>query len=111
VQKLQSNSNALGIFGYSFLEENISQIQGAMIDGVAPTFENIASSAYPVSRPLYFYVKSAHVGVIPGIQEFVNEFVSDRSMGAEGYLVNKGLVPLSKDELAKVRKTVAVLKK
>ena len=111
VQKLQSNSNALGIFGYSFLEENISQIQGSTIDGVAPTFENIASSTYPVSRPLFFYVKAAHVGVIPGIQEFVNEFVSERSMGADGYLVNKGLVPLSKSELASVRKTVAVLKK
>ena len=111
VQKLESTPKALGIFGYSFLEENISQIQGSTIDGIAPTFENIASSAYPISRPLFFYVKQAHVGVIPGIQEYVNEFVSDRSMGAEGYLANKGLVPLPATELAKVRKSVASLKK
>jgi phosphate transport system substrate-binding protein len=107
VQKLEANPKALGIFGYSFLEENISQIQGSTIDGVAPTFENIASGAYPVSRPLFFYVKSAHIGVIPGIQEFINEYVSDRSMGGEGYLAGKGLVPLTASELAKVRKAVA----
>jgi len=111
VQKLESNPKALGIFGYSFLEENISQIQGSFIDAVAPTFENINSGSYPVSRPLFFYVKLAHVGVIPGIQEYVNEFVSERSMGAEGYLANKGLVPLPASELAKVRKSVASLKK
>ncbi len=73
---------ALGIFGYSFLEENVSQIQGATIDGVAPTFDNIASSRYPVSRPLFIYVKKAHLGVIPGLREFVAEYISDRSMGA-----------------------------
>ena len=83
----------------------------ALAGGVAPTFDNIASGAYPVSRPLFFYVKTAHVGVIPGIQEYVNEFVSERWMGAEGYLANKGLVPLPASELAKVRKSVASLKK
>ncbi len=111
VQKLDSNAKALGIFGYSFLEENQSHIQGSFIDGVAPTFENIASMKYPVSRPLYFYVKTAHVGVIPGIQEYVNEFTSDRAMGGEGYLANKGLVPQPAAEIAKVRKAVANLKK
>ena len=111
VQKLESNPKALGIFGYSFLEENQSRVQGSFIDGVAPTFENIASSKYPVSRPLYFYVKVAHVGVIPGIQEYVNEFTSDRAMGGEGYLSNKGLVPMPAAEIAKVRKAVAKLKK
>jgi phosphate transport system substrate-binding protein len=103
VQKLQANPNALGIFGYSFLEENISQIQGATVDGVAPTFDNIASSKYPVSRPLFIYVKKAHLGVIPGMREFIAEYVSDRAMGGEGYLANKGLVPMSAAELGKVR--------
>jgi phosphate transport system substrate-binding protein len=106
VQKLQANPKALGIFGYSFLEENISQVQGSLVDGVAPTFDNIASGKYPVSRPLFIYVKKAHMGVIPGLREFVTEYVSDRSMGSEGYLADKGLVPLSPAELVKVRATV-----
>jgi phosphate transport system substrate-binding protein len=106
VQKLEANPRALGIFGYSFLEENISQIQGATVDGVTPTFENIASSKYPVSRPLFIYVKQAHVGVIPGLREYVTEYVSERSMGADGYLADKGLVPLPAAELSKVRSTV-----
>jgi phosphate transport system substrate-binding protein len=106
VQKLESNAKAFGIFGYSFLEENISQVRGSTIDGIAPTFENIASGKYPVSRPLFVYVKKAHLGVIPGLREFVAEYTSDRSMGSEGYLADKGLVPLSPSELAKVRGAV-----
>ena len=106
VQKLGANPKALGVFGYSVLDANISQIQGSVIDGVAPTFENIASGRYPVSRPLYFYIKKAHIGVIPGINEFLAEYVSPRSMGADGYLAGKGLVPLPAAELAKVRKAV-----
>jgi phosphate transport system substrate-binding protein len=107
VQKLESNPKALGIFGYSFLEENAGQLQGSFVDGVAPTFDNISSSKYPVSRPLFIYVKKAHVGVIPGLREFVNEYTTERSMGADGYLANKGLIPLSAAELAKVRSNVA----
>jgi phosphate transport system substrate-binding protein len=103
VQKLEANPKALGIFGYSFLEENLSKIEGSQIDGVAPTFENIASGKYPVSRPLFIYVKKAHLGVIPGLKEFVAEYVSDRSMGSEGYLADKGLIPLSLAEQGKVR--------
>jgi phosphate transport system substrate-binding protein len=106
VQKLEANPKALGIFGYSFLEENISQLQGALIDGVVPTFDNIASSKYPVSRPLFVYVKSAHLGVIPGLREFITEYVSARSMGDEGYLADKGLVPLPAAEQSKVRAAV-----
>jgi phosphate transport system substrate-binding protein len=106
VQKLEANPRALGIFGYSFLEENIGQLQGATMDGVAPTFDNIASSKYPISRPLFIYVKKAHLGVIPGLREFVAEYVSDRSMGGEGYLADKGLVPMSDSELVKVRSNV-----
>ncbi len=106
VQKLEANPRALGIFGYSFLEENISQIQGAPIDGVVPDFDNIAASKYPVSRPLFIYVKNQHLGVIPGLREFVAEYVSERSMGEEGYLADRGLVPMPAAELAKVRAAV-----
>jgi phosphate transport system substrate-binding protein len=107
VQKLVSNPNAFGIFGFSFLEENEDKIQGSLIDGVAPTFEAIAAGKYPVSRPLFIYVKNAHVGVIPGIAEYVSEYTSDKSMGQEGYLADIGLIPLPGGELAKVRTAVA----
>ncbi len=107
VQKLEVNTKALGIFGYSFLEENISQIQGASVDGVLPTFDNIASTKYPVSRPLFFYVKKAHLGVVPGLREFVTEFTSDRAFGGEGYLADKGLIPMSPSEATRVRSAVA----
>jgi phosphate transport system substrate-binding protein len=103
VQKLNSSPDALGIFGYSFLDQNRDKVQANMVEGVDPTFENIASSKYPVARSIFFYVKNAHVGVIPGIKEFVTEFVSDKAIGNEGYAVDKGLIPLPKDELAKVR--------
>ncbi len=94
VQKLVANPNALGIFGFSFLEENLDKIQGETINGVAPNFENIADGKYPVSRPLFIYVKKAHVGVIPGIKEFIVEFTSEKAVGNEGYLGKKGLIPL-----------------
>jgi len=106
VQKLEANPKAIGIFGYSFLEENLSKVEGSHVDGVPPTFENIATGKYPISRPLFVYVKSAHLGVIPGLKEFVAEYVSDRSMGSEGYLADKGLIPLSAGEQAKVRGSV-----
>ena len=94
VQKLESNPQAFGIFGYSFLEENADKLQGARIEGVAPTFEAVADKSYPIGRELYIYVKNAHVGVIPGIREFVAEYVSGRSMGEDGYLAGKGLITL-----------------
>jgi phosphate transport system substrate-binding protein len=97
VQKLESNPDALGVFGFSFLDQNRDKIQGSMIDGVTPTFETIASGEYPVSRSLYFYVKNAHVGVIPGIKEYVAEFTSDKAWGPEGYLADKGLISLPED--------------
>lgn len=106
VQKLQANPKSLGIFGYSFMEENLSTIHGSLIDGVSPTFEAIASGKYPVSRPLFVYVKAAHLDVIPGMREFLAEYVSERSMGDEGYLADKGLIPLPANELAKVRSSV-----
>ena len=94
VQKIEANPGAVGIFGYSFLEENKDKIQGSIVDGLEPNFENIASLKYPVSRPLYFYVKKAHIGVIPGLKEYVAEFTSDKALGDEGYLVDIGLIPL-----------------
>jgi len=97
VQKLESNPDALGVFGFSFLDQNRDKIQGSMIGGVTPTFETIASGEYPVSRSLYFYAKNAHVGVIPGIKEYVAEFTSDKAWGPEGYLADKGLISLPED--------------
>ena len=93
VQKLEANPAAFGIFGYSFLEQNADTLKGAMVEGVAPTYETIAGKQYPVSRDLFIYVKDAHRTIVPGINSFVRELVSERAMGAEGYLADKGLVP------------------
>jgi phosphate transport system substrate-binding protein len=107
VQKLEANPRALGIFGFSFLDQNIDKLQGSRIEGVEPTFENIASGKYPVSRSLYVYAKNAHLGVIPGMREFVAEFTSEDAFGSEGYLTDKGLIPLPDADRAKVRTTAA----
>ena len=97
VSKLEANPNAIGVFGFSFLDQNSDVLQGSSVDGVEPSFDNIADGAYPVSRSLYFYIKNAQVGVIPGLQEFADEFMSDAAAGEEGYLVDKGLIPLPED--------------
>jgi len=110
VSKLEANPDALGVFGFSFLDQNSDAIKGAIVDDVVPTFENIASGDYPVSRSLYFYIKNAHVGVVPGIQEFANEFMSEAASGEEGYLVDKGLIPLPADDHTMVTEGVAGLK-
>jgi len=94
VDKLVANPKALGVFGYSFLDQNSDKVQGAKVDGVDVSFEAIADGSYPVSRPLYFYVKKDHVGKVPGIAEFVAEFTSEDTWGDEGYLTDKGLIPL-----------------
>ena len=98
VQKLDANPNAFGIFGYSFLEQNTDKLQGAKVDAVAPTFEAIAAGQYPVSRPLFIYVKKAHVGQIPGIKEFLAEYSAEKAWGKTGYLADKGLIPLADGE-------------
>jgi phosphate transport system substrate-binding protein len=110
VQKLGANANAVGIFGYSFLEENIDKLKGAVVDGVSPSFETVASGKYPASRPLFIYVKKAHVNVIPGINEFIAEYMSDKAIGEEGYLADKGLIPPAKAEIAKIREDAKGLK-
>jgi phosphate transport system substrate-binding protein len=103
VQKLEVNPAAFGIFGFSFLDQNSDKVQGSMVEGKEPTFEAIAAGEYPVSRPLFFYAKKAHVGTIPGIAEFLAEFTSERAWGEEGYLADKGLIPMPEEE----RKSVA----
>ncbi len=110
VQKLKANPTALGIFGYSFLEQNADVIQGSFVNGKAPNFENISSGAYPLSRPLFFYVKKSHVGKVPGIKEYVSEFTSEKAWGDEGYLTDKGLIPMPKAERAKFKKDARELK-
>lgn len=100
VQKLAANPNALGIFGYSFLEQNADLVQGAHINGIAPEFEAISTGEYPVSRSLYFYVKNAHVGQVPGIEAFLAEFTNEETWGEYGYLAEKGLIPMGEDEMS-----------
>jgi phosphate transport system substrate-binding protein len=101
VQKLEANPDALGIFGFSFLDQNADKVQGADIDGVAIDFDNIASGDYPVSRPLYFYVKKEHIGTIKGIEAFVAEFTSEAAWGDDGYLADKGMIPMPEEERQK----------
>lgn len=104
VQKLVANPKALGIFGFSFLDQNADKVQGSSIGGKQPSFDNISSGAYPISRALYFYVKQAHIGktgdknAVPGIMEYLSEFVSESAWGPDGYLSDKGLIPMSDQE-------------
>jgi len=106
VQKLKANPAAFGIFGFSFLDQNTDAIQGSKINGLAPEFEKIADGSYPVSRSLYFYVKKSHIGKVPGITEYMAEFISDEASGEEGYLADKGLIPMTADEAAEWKKKV-----
>ncbi|GAB3109958.1 PstS family phosphate ABC transporter substrate-binding protein [Pseudomaricurvus hydrocarbonicus] len=110
VQKLNANKNALGIFGFSFLDQNADKIQGSIVDGKEPTFEDIADGSYAVSRPLYFYVKKDHIGTIPGMKEFLNEFTSEKAFGSEGYLSEKGMIPLGDSERTNVAADIKTLK-
>nr|VFK40779.1 MAG: phosphate ABC transporter substrate-binding protein, PhoT family [Candidatus Kentron sp. SD]VFK46471.1 MAG: phosphate ABC transporter substrate-binding protein, PhoT family [Candidatus Kentron sp. SD]VFK80021.1 MAG: phosphate ABC transporter substrate-binding protein, PhoT family [Candidatus Kentron sp. SD] len=106
VQKLDANPKAFGVFGFSFLEQNEDKVRGARIDGVKPIFEDISSGKYPISRPLFFYVKKAHVENIPGMREYLAEFTSERIWGEEGYLVDKGMINMSDEEREKFRNDV-----
>jgi len=109
VQKLVANKNALGVFGYSFLEENEDKIQGSRVGGSDPTFDNIASGSYPLSRPLYFYVKNIQVTKVPGMREYIAEFTSEKAIGDTGYVTDKGLIPAPKAEREKFRADAAKL--
>ena len=109
VQKLSANPNALGVFGFSFLDQNSDTVQGSSIGGVDPTFEAISDGSYPVSRSLYFYVKNAHVESIPGIREYLAEFTSEGAIGDEGYLADRGLIPAPEETREQVRANAASL--
>ncbi len=106
VQRLQADTNAMGIFGYSFVFENLDTLEAIPLNGVGPEEETIASGDYPVARPLYFYVKNAHRGVIPGLSEFIEEYMSEESMGPGGYLSQRGMVVLSDERRADVQERV-----
>lgn len=106
VQKLEANKNAFGVFGYSFLEENAAKLRGVALDGAEPNYDNIAGGKYKGSRPLFVYIKKQHVGVVPGLDKFAAEYVSNKALGEDGYLAKKGLVTLPKKDLDAVRKSV-----
>lgn len=109
VQKLVSNPAALGIFGYSFLENNLALVKANPIDGVVPSYEAIESGTYHVARSLYVYFKQAHVGKVPGMQEFAREITSDAAAGEDGYMVMKGLLPLTSEEHEAMKQVAAGL--
>lgn len=101
IQKLMTNPTSIGIFGFSYLEENTSKLRGVFINGVKPTFDNISSGKYPSARPLFIYVKKQHIGAIVGLDKFVKEYISEKALSNNGYLTRKGIVPLPKDQLNK----------
>ncbi len=106
IQKLRNDNSAFGIFGFNFLEENRNLIQPSLINGFSPTLDNIASAAYPISRPLFIYFKKEHLNLVPGMKEFIHEIISENTIGKDGYLLQKGLIPLSDFELKQVQNEV-----
>ncbi len=109
VGKLQKDPDAFGIFGFNVLDQNMNMLQGSVVEGVEPTFESISDSSYPLSRPLYFYVKNAHVGYIAGLKEYIEEMTSETAFGEYGYLTDKGLVPLPEGEREDYRQAVLAI--
>ena len=110
VQKLEANKNAVGVFGFSFLEENLAKLKGAKIEDVEPTYDTISSGKFKGARPLFVYIKKQHVGVIPGLDKFVAEYVSDKAISKDGYLARKGLVAMPKEEATKVAEAAKAMK-
>ncbi len=111
VQKLEANPDALGIFGFSFLEQNSDKVQSSIIDGYTADFDAIANGDYGISRPLYFYVKAQHIGTVPGIEEYLAEFTSENAWGEDGYLADKGMIPLDDEQRSEVSESVKSLQK
>lgn len=109
VQKLEANPNAIGIFGFSYLDQNKEKIKSIMVGGYQANYDDIASGKYPASRSLYVYVKKGHVGVIPGIKEFLAEYVANKTIGEDGYLVKKGLISMPKADIEKWTKVATEL--
>jgi phosphate transport system substrate-binding protein len=106
VQKLKNNKNALGILGFSFLSQNSTNVKASNIDGFEPTFENISNSSYPISRPLFVYIKDSHFDKTAGLKEFAKELVSTSAIGEYGYLTERGLIPLPEEELLSIQNTI-----
>ena len=111
VQKLEANPDALGIFGFSFLEQNSDKVQSSIIDGHTANFDAISNGDYRISRPLYFYVKAQHIGTVPGIVEYLTEFTKEQTWGEDGYLADKGMIPLGDEQRAEVRMAVKNIQK
>lgn len=109
VQKLSEDKNSYGIFGFSYLDQNSDTIAGALIDGVEPTFENIADGSYPVSRDLWFYIKHSHVNIVPGLREYMLEWT--KHWGENGILSDAGMIPMSEEERAQYKDTMINLPK
>ena len=110
VQKLQSNPDSFGIFGFGYLENNDDKIQAATIEGVEISLESIQRYEYPISRPLFFYVKKDHINIIPGLKDYLESFTAERAIGDEGYLIDAGLVPLKPAERNALRSSTGSLK-
>jgi phosphate transport system substrate-binding protein len=111
VQRLEADANAIGIFGYSFLYENNDKLKPAKINSVEPSFDTIADFSYPISRPIYVYIKNAHLDVIPGMKEFVAEFASDDALAPGGYLSERGLTPMVDAKRKEIQEEVSSRKK
>jgi phosphate transport system substrate-binding protein len=111
VQRLNSDPNALGIFGYSFLYENQDTLKAVKVEGIEPNFDTIADNSYDIARPIFVYVKNAHRNVIPGLPEFIAEYVSDDALGARGYQAERGLTVLSEKKLKEVQEAAKGAKK
>ena len=109
LQKVQANPGTLGIVGYSYLEANKGAVAGASIDRIKPEYDLISSGVYLLSRTLYFYVKKAHIGLIPGIEDFIAEFTSERSWGDDGYMAEKGLIALPQEQRRQIKARVNAL--
>ncbi|MCB0360225.1 MAG: substrate-binding domain-containing protein, partial [Bdellovibrionales bacterium] len=110
VQKLAADPQAFGIFGFSYFDGNRDKLHAARINGVQVSLDTIQSYEYPVARPLFFYVKKAHIGAIPGIDAYMKEFTSNAAAGDDGYLAEVGLVPLAPKKLADMRDAVSEMK-
>ena len=104
VQKIESNPRSVGVFGFSYLEENVDKVRGLPMNGVEPTYENIASFAYPGARPLYVYVKKAHMRAIPGLKDYLDEWVAN--WGEDGLLAGIGLVSMSPEKKAEMERRI-----
>jgi len=103
--RLASNKQGIGVFGLSFYESNTDKLRVATVEGIKPSAASVAEGKYPVSRPLFFYVKKAHIAAVPGLKDYINFFVSPKMIGAKSPLVKAGLVPLPDAELKAVEAT------